>query len=73
MKNNVWVILVPLFFGMLGCTKSAEKVAEYYTITTQELGSSYFEKDLDSTVLTIQLTPVITCYSYKKNTPCKAL
>lgn len=76
MKNLFFIILVPLFLEMQGCTKSVEKLPENYTTTTQELGSSYFEKDLDSTILTIQLTPVITCYSYNKYTtpkPCEIL
>jgi hypothetical protein len=76
MKKLFFVILIPLILGMQGCTKSVEKNAENFTATRQELGSSYLEKDLDSTILTLQLTPVITCYSYSKNTtakPCEIL
>lgn len=76
MKILFYTILFLLTLGIQGCKKTAENVTELYTTTTQNLGSSFFEKNLDSTILTLQLTPVITCYSYTKNNsvkPCEIL
>lgn len=71
MKKLFFILLIPFFGGLTSCTKSVDNEVNYYTTTTEDLGSSFLEKNLDSTYLTIQLTPVLTCYSYIRNSPAK--
>ncbi len=71
MKKLFIFLLWPFIFLLQDCTKSVDGVGHVYTTTTQQLGNSYLERDLDSTYLTIQLSPVITCYSYGSRVPAK--
>jgi hypothetical protein len=64
MKKRACIQYLSIIFLFFSCTKNADNtILSGQTITVLE--SRYMFKDLDSTILTIKMDPVVTCYSYR--------
>lgn len=73
MKKLIQLSFLTAVMYLTGCTKEVTyPLADVITGTQTEIGMGYtLVKDLDSTVLTIEITPAITCYTYKYGQPLK--
>lgn len=71
MKKLIQLSFLTAVMYLTGCTKEVtDPLANVITSTQTEIGTGYIlVKELDSTELTIEISPAITCYTYKYGQP----